>query len=166
MVIILMGVSGCGKTTIGRLLSEKLNIPFFDADNFHTDNNIRKMKAGIPLNDDDRKPWLNILSEKIKEWNEANGAILACSALKQSYRNILQSKSNDIIFIWLDGSYQLIQARMMRRKDHYMPPELLKSQFEALEPPSGAVRVSIDQPPDNILSEILKALNNFSADKQ
>lgn len=166
MVIILMGVSGCGKTTIGRLLSEKLNIPFFDADNFHTDNNIRKMKAGIPLNDDDRKPWLNILSEKIVEWNEANGAILACSALKQSYRNILQSKSNDIIFIWLDGSYQLIQARMMRRKDHYMPPELLKSQFEALEPPSEAVRVSIDQPPDNILSEILKALNNFSADKQ
>lgn len=166
MVIILMGVSGCGKTTIGRLLSEKLNIPFFDADNFHTDNNIRKMKAGIPLNDDDRKPWLNILSEKIKEWNEANGAILACSALKQSYRNILQSKSNDIIFIWLDGSYQLIQARMMRRKDHYMPPELLKSQFEALEPPSEAVRVSIDQPPDNILSEILKTSNNFSADKQ
>ncbi len=166
MVIILMGVSGCGKTTIGRLLSEKLNLPFFDADNFHTDNNIRKMKAGVPLNDDDRKPWLQTLTEKIKEWNEANGAILACSALKQTYRNILQSKSNDIIFIWLDGSYQLIQARMMRRKDHYMPPELLKSQFEALEPPSEAVRVSIDQPPENILSDILKTLNNFSADKQ
>ncbi len=154
MVYVVMGVSGCGKTTIGRLLSEKLNIPFFDADNFHPDENIMKMKTGIPLNDDDREPWLRTLSKKIEDWNLESGAVLACSALKQSYREILKSQTSDVSFIWLDGSYELIESRMKNRDDHYMPPGLLQSQFDDLEPPSDAVRISIDQPPESILSDI------------
>lgn len=166
MVYVVMGVSGCGKTTVGTLLANEKEIPFFDADDFHPEENIRKMQAGNPLNDNDRKPWLKLLSEKIRDWNDDSGAVLACSALKKSYRKTLTSKTRDVMFIWLDGSYELINSRMKNREGHYMPPDLLQSQFDALEPPSEAVRVSIDQPPDNILSDILKTLNNFSADKQ
>lgn len=166
MVYVVMGVSGCGKTTVGTLLANEKNIPFFDADDFHPEENIRKMQAGVPLNDNDREPWLNILSENIREWNDDSGAVLACSALKKSYRKTLTSKSSDVTFIWLDGSFDLIKSRMQKREGHYMPPGLLQSQFDALEPPSEAVKVSIDQPPDNILSDILKTLNNFSADKR
>ncbi|SRR6056297_1651121 len=166
MVYVVMGVSGCGKTTVGTLLANEKKIPFFDADDFHPEENIRKMQSGNPLDDNDRKPWLNILSEKIRDWNDDSGAVLACSALKKSYRKILTSKTNDVTFIWLDGSYDLINSRMQKREGHYMPPDLLQSQFDALEPPSEAVKVNIDQPPDNILSDILKTLNNFSADKR
>jgi len=166
MVYIVMGVSGCGKTTVGTLLANEKKIPFFDADDFHPEENIRKMQSGNPLDDNDRKPWLNILSEKIRDWNDDSGAVLACSALKKSYRKILTSKTNDVTFIWLDGSYDLINSRMQKREGHYMPPDLLQSQFDALEPPSEAVKVNIEQPPDNILSDILKTLNNFSADKR
>jgi len=166
MVYVVMGVSGCGKTTVGTLLANEKKIPFFDADAFHPEENIRKMQGGNPLDDNDRKPWLNILSEKIRDWNDDSGAVLACSALKKSYRKILTSKTNDVTFIWLDGSYDLINSRMQKREGHYMPPDLLQSQFDALEPPSEAVKVNIDQPPDNILSDILKTLNNFSADKR
>jgi carbohydrate kinase (thermoresistant glucokinase family) len=158
MVIILMGVSGCGKTTTGKLLSRNLGLPYFDADDFHPDVNIKKMSAGISLNDDDRKPWLQTLSEKIMQWNKGDGAVLACSALKQSYREILQSKSGAVTFIWLDGSFELIESRMQKRKDHYMPPGLLQSQFDALEPPTDAIRVSINQPPESILSAILQKM--------
>lgn len=158
MVIILMGVSGCGKTTTGERLSEKLKLPFFDADDFHPAENIKKMKAGTPLNDNDRLPWLQILSEKIKEWSEANGAVLACSALKKDYRDILQSKTEDVTIIWLDGSYELIKSRMQDREGHYMPPGLLKSQFDALEPPSNAIRIDIDKKPETVVSEILEKL--------
>lgn len=166
MVYVVMGVSGCGKTTVGTLLANEKNISFFDADDFHPEENIRKMQAGVPLNDNDREPWLNILSENIREWNDDSGAVLACSALKKSYRKTLTSKSSDVTFIWLDGSFDLIKSRMQKREGHYMPPGLLQSQFDDLEPPSEAVKVSIDQPPDNILSDILKTLNNFSADKR
>lgn len=159
MVYVVMGVSGCGKTTVGTLLANEKNIPFFDADDFHPKENIRKMKAGNPLNDNDRKPWLNILSEKIRDWNDDSGAVLACSALKKSYRKILTSKTSAVTFIWLDGSYDLINSRMQDREGHYMPPDLLQSQFDALEPPSEAVKVSIDQPPDNILAEISQKID-------
>jgi len=163
MVYIVMGVSGCGKTTVGTLLANEKKVPFFDADDFHPEDNIQKMQAGLPLNDDDREPWLNILSEKIREWNDESGAVLACSALKKSYRNTLTSESSEVTFIWLDGSYDLIKSRMQKREGHYMPPDLLQSQFDALEPPSRAVKVSIDQPPDLILSDILQTLSNYSA---
>jgi carbohydrate kinase (thermoresistant glucokinase family) len=159
-----MGVSGCGKTTVGKLLAREKSIPFFDADDFHPVENIQKMQAGKPLNDNDREPWLNILSKKIKEWNNKSGAVLACSALKESYRLTLTSRTDRVLFIWLDGSFELIKSRMQNREGHYMPPKLLQSQFDALEPPSGAVKVGIDQSPDSILSEILNRLNNFSTD--
>jgi len=155
MVYIVMGVSGCGKTTIGNLLAREKQIPFFDADDFHPPVNIKKMSAGIPLDDSDRLPWLQILSEKIKEWSETNGAVLACSALKKDYRDILQSKTEDVTIIWLDGSYELIKSRMQDREGHYMPPGLLKSQFDALEPPNNAIRIDIDKKPETIVSEIL-----------
>jgi len=158
MVYVVMGVSGCGKTTVGKLLAKEKEIPFFDADDFHPENNIQKMQAGLPLNDDDREPWLSILSEKIREWNEESGAVLACSALKKSYRKTLTSKTGDVTFIWLDGSYDLIRSRMQNREGHYMPPGLLQSQFDALEPPSNAVKISINQPPDSILSDIMQNL--------
>jgi len=158
MVYVVMGVSGCGKTTVGKLLAKEKEIPFFDADNFHPEDNIQKMQAGLPLNDDDREPWLNILSEKIREWNDESGAVLACSALKKSYRNTLKSETSDVTFIWLDGSYDLIKSRMQNRVGHYMPPGLLQSQFDALEPPSHAVKISIDQSPDSILSDIIQNL--------
>jgi len=158
MVYVVMGVSGCGKTTVGKLLAKEKEIPFFDADDFHPENNIQKMQAGLPLNDDDREPWLNILSEKIREWNDESGAVLACSALKKSYRNTLKSETSDVTFIWLDGSYDLIKSRMQNRVGHYMPPGLLQSQFDALEPPSHAVKISIDQSPDSILSDIIQNL--------
>jgi carbohydrate kinase (thermoresistant glucokinase family) len=164
MVYVVMGVSGCGKTTVGKLLAHHKSIPFFDADDFHPKENIKKMQAGIPLNDNDREPWLNILSEKIKEWDNKSGAVLACSALKESYRRTLTSRTESVMFIWLDGSYDLIKKRIQKREGHYMPPGLLQSQFDALQPPSNAVKVNIDQPPDSILSEILNRLNNSSTD--
>ena len=155
MVIILMGVTGCGKTTVGKRLSQKVDLPFFDADDFHPPENVEKMKSGQPLNYDDRQPWLQILSVKIAEWNRSGGAVLACSALKERYRTLLQSKSKDVTFIYLKGDRDIILNRMRARKNHYMPPELLDSQFEALEEPQDSIEVSIDQSPENIVREIV-----------
>jgi len=106
MVIILMGVSGCGKTTVGELLAKKLSLPFFDADDFHPVENVKKMQSGMPLNDDDRKPWLDELARQIKKWNRNDGAVLACSALKEKYRQILRGNSNreDVQIVYLKGT--------------------------------------------------------------
>lgn len=162
MVYLLMGVSGCGKTTVGKLLASRLEVPFFDADDFHPPANIQKMSLGNPLNDDDRTPWLENLSQLITEWNSRGGAVLACSALKKKYRNQLRNTGdqgdNDIITIYLKGSKELIYKRLMSRSDHYMPPELLDSQFYDLEEPEGSITVSIDQKPESILREILMKL--------
>jgi carbohydrate kinase (thermoresistant glucokinase family) len=157
MVWIVMGVSGSGKTTVGKLLAKKLDLPFYDADDFHPKQNVQKMEAGEPLTDQDREPWLNHLSEMITRWNSNSGAVLACSALKESYRLTLKAGDNNVQFVFLDGDIDLIRKRMKSRKGHYMPSSLLESQFEALEMPSNAIRVSIDQPPANIVKEILEA---------
>ncbi|SDL44653.1 gluconokinase [Kriegella aquimaris] len=155
-----MGVSGSGKTTIGELLAKKLAIPFYDGDDFHPEENVKKMAAGHPLNDEDRKSWLLRLNALSQE-NSENGAVIVCSALKQSYRNILQKGVEDkAVFLFLSGSFEKILDRMQKRKGHFMPPDLLKSQFETLEIPNDSLSVSIDQTPENILAEILQKLKN------
>lgn len=160
MVIILMGVSGCGKTTVGRLLAADLNLPFFDADDFHSLDNIKKMKCGISLNDKDRQPWLESLSTNIREWERSGGAILACSALKKSYRTILNSGDAHVVFVYLKGSKNLILERIYKRKAHYMPAALLDSQFAALEEPGKGLAVSIEATPEEISNQIKNKLKS------
>lgn len=167
MVLIIMGVSGSGKSTVGQLLASQLNLAFKDADNFHPEANIEKMRAGTPLTDKDRKPWLENLNKSMKDWNDQGGAILACSALKKSYRNRLRKgfKEDEIVFIFLDGSKSLIFERLQHRKGHYMPPHLLHSQFDALEEPQRAITVPIEPEPKQIAEEILSKLPlAYSAD--
>ena len=159
MVIIVMGVSGCGKTTVGKLLAERLGLPFYDADDFHPAENVEKMKSGEPLTDADRHPWLAALSWEIEKWNEDDGAVLACSALKRNYRAILNpDKSDRVKFVYLKGNEEIILHRMQQREGHYMPPGLLRSQFEALEEPEDATTVSIELSPEEIVEKIVKEL--------
>lgn len=153
-----MGVSGCGKTTIGKLLSEELNLPFYDADDFHPESNILKMSNGLPLNDNDREPWLKLLADKIFEWNHNDGAILACSALKESYRKILSSQVEKIDWVYLKGSFNIIKSRMLERNKHFMKAEMLQSQFDTLEEPNYGTCVKINSNPDEIINEIIKKL--------
>src|SRR5690606_13394485 len=154
-VFYIMGVSGCGKTTVGKLLAKALDIPFFDGDDFHPDSNIKKMEAGIPLNDDDRHGWLLTLNALAKK-NLKKGGIIACSALKVSYRRILDNGiEKNVIWVFLKGSFKTIYERMKKRKGHYMPPSLLQSQFDALEPPKHAPVLSILKTPEEIVDDIL-----------
>jgi carbohydrate kinase (thermoresistant glucokinase family) len=155
MIIILMGVSGSGKTTIGKQLALEKGMPFFDADDFHSKENIEKMKNNIPLTDEDRFPWLQLLAEKIKVWEQSGGAILACSALKESYRNILSHKSN-VLWIFLSGSFELISNRLENRSNHYMKTSLLQSQFDTLEVPNDAIQINID----NTIEKIMNLINS------
>ena len=154
-----MGVSGSGKTTIGRKLAESINIPFYDADDYHPEANVVKMTTGLPLNDEDRLPWLKNLKEHLKEWKGKGGAILACSALKKSYREILNSSDDDIFWIYLEGSKSLISNRMKARKGHYMPSTLLDSQFATLETPSEALKINIEKTPTEIVNYIQSHLH-------
>ena len=152
--IIIMGVSGSGKTTIGNMVADRLGKTFLDADDFHPEENKAKMADGIPLNDDDRLPWLQTLKEQLIS---TPGVVLACSALKASYRFILDP-NQAYFWVYLDGSKELIFERLKKRTGHYMKENLLDSQFETLEVPAGALKISIDQSPDEILSAILKAV--------
>lgn len=159
MIIILMGVTGCGKTTIGKQLAQELNWPFYDGDDFHPAANIEKMRSGIPLTDEDRDPWLNILRNLIREKLNANqSAILACSALKQKYRDRLQVDPENVRFVFLQGDFDMIAQRLTARTNHYMDPNLLTSQFEALEEPSDALAVNIAATPEAISSRIKSEL--------
>ncbi|MDW5288032.1 NADP-dependent phosphogluconate dehydrogenase [Formosa sp. PL04] len=155
MIIIIMGVSGCGKTTIGKLLSKKTGINFYDADDFHPSENIEKMKNNMPLTDVDRTPWLLTLSKKLKEWDQTTGAILACSALKESYRELLNSEIENPLWIYLSGSFEQIKERLESRDNHYMPSSLLKSQFETLEIPTYGLHIPIEQTPTTITNTII-----------
>lgn len=157
-ILFVMGVSGSGKTTIGTLLSEKLKIPFFDGDSFHPEVNIKKMSEGKPLNDDDRQGWLERLNELAIE-NRATGAVIVCSALKEKYRVILgHSIETQHKIIYLKGSFKLINDRLNKRENHFMPKGLLQSQFDTLEVPKSAITVSIDQSPEAIVKEIIEKL--------
>ena len=161
MIYVVMGVSGCGKTTIGRMLAAELGLPFYDADDFHSQQNIDKMRQGIPLSDKDRTLWLQKLSESIQDWENAGGAVLACSALKETYRAALKTVKS-ICWIYLDGSRQTILQRVSARQHHYMPPALLDSQLEALEKPAYGLHVNIALPPDQIIEEIMSKLNKMN----
>ncbi len=155
MIVVLMGVSGSGKTTIGQPLAERLGIPFLDADEFHPPGNVAKMAAGTPLTDADRWPWLALLNGKLRE--EKN-AVLACSALKQSYRDALARGLADCRFVHLRGNIELIRARLANRQHRYMPASLLESQFATLEPPAGAMVVDIGQSPERCVEAIATGL--------
>lgn len=159
-IIYIMGVSGSGKTTVGKKLSETTGIPFFDADDFHSVANKNKMKAGHPLNDDDRKEWLQNINQKAREEAGKKGAIIACSALKENYRTVLAGKiACPVYWVFLQGDYQLIHERINERKGHFMPAELLRSQFEILEAPSDGLVIDISKKPDEIVKIILRQLN-------
>lgn len=153
---ILMGVSGCGKTSVGRLLAERLGWNFYDADDFHPPANIAKMAAGIPLDDDDRLPWLSSLHDLISACRVENRpGVLACSALKERYRQILLDGNPNVQIVHLKGSFDLIQSRMMTRAGHYMKPSMLQSQFDALEAPVDALTLDISMPMDQMVAVIM-----------
>ena len=157
-VFVIMGVSGCGKTTVGQALASQINCPFYDGDDFHPPENVAKMSHGIPLNDADRAPWLARLAALIeRHLVEGETAVLACSALKKRYRDQLRV-SDRVRFIYLEGSFDLIWQRMRARPNHYMKADMLHSQFEALEPPAAneAATISIDQDVDTIVAQILQ----------
>ncbi len=159
MIVVLMGVTGSGKTTIGQLLAGRMHAVFADADNYHSDANKAKMASGQPLNDQDREPWLERLNRLLVEWiQQGQSGVLACSALKQSYRKTLARylPPGSVRFVWLDGAKELIAGRLAERKNHYMNPGLLESQFATLEPPSDALRVFNDREPDAVVNEIMQ----------
>lgn len=159
MIIIVMGVSGSGKTTVGKLLAESLGWTFSDADAFHSSENVEKMRHGVPLTEADRKPWLEALQAAIKEWLQENtNVVLACSALKDSYRQFLLVDRDCIQLVYLKGSDDLIQKRLQERQNHYMPAILLQSQFDALEEPLNTVYIDIAQSPQAIVQNIQTVL--------
>jgi gluconokinase len=132
-VIVVMGVSGCGKSTVGALLAERLGVPYAEADDFHPRANVAKMAAGHPLDDADRAPWLDAIAGWITE-HGGRGGVVSCSALKRRYRERLRTAAAQVFFLHLDGTPELIAGRLAARRRHFMPPALLRSQFDALEP--------------------------------
>ena len=158
-----MGVSGCGKSTIGKLLAQDLNMAFFDGDDFHPEANITKMSSGQSLNDDDRQGWLETLNNLAKTQLINTSCVIVCSALKQKYRDILSSDiQNETKWVHLAGSFDQIFERVNSRADHFMPSELLKSQFDILEEPKNAIEIDISLTPEQIIKKIKQELMNTS----
>ena len=161
MIILLMGPAGSGKTTVGELLAARLSWQFADGDDFHPPANIEKMSRGIPLNDEDRLPWLKSIRDAVQQW-EALGrnAVIACSALKRSYRDLLGIGPNatNVKLVYLKGSYDLLLERLHSRKGHYMKEQMLASQLGDLEEPTDALTIDISNSPQQIVSEIRKQL--------
>lgn len=155
-ILFVIGVSGTGKSTIAKLLAEELNLPFFDGDDFHSEANIEKMSNKIPLTDEDRYEWLVTLN-KLAVNNQETGAVIVCSALKESYRNILANKIEEkVVWISLESSFELLLERLQKRKGHFMPAELLRSQLDTFEPPTKAIKISIVPSPQEIVDQILR----------
>jgi gluconokinase len=158
-VIVVMGVSGSGKTTIASRLAAALGADYAEGDKFHPPANIEKMRSGKPLDDGDRLPWLQAMAAEIRDWRQrAKPTVLACSALKQRYRDILKQGFADVGFVYLRGSQALIAGRLAERRHEYMPATLLASQFAALEEPADAIVAEIDGPPEAIVATIVAQL--------
>jgi gluconokinase len=155
VIVVVMGVSGSGKTTIGEALAAQLGWRYLDADDYHPPENVAKMAAGTPLQDADRWPWLDKINLTLKKQGDA---VLGCSALKDSYRQRLTAGLKDYGFVYLKGSFELLSKRAAARKHRFMPASLLKSQFETLEPPRDAIVVDVAQPVEACVRQILAAL--------
>jgi carbohydrate kinase (thermoresistant glucokinase family) len=162
MLVVVMGVAGVGKTTVGELVADQLELPFHDADDFHSEANRRKMAAGVPLTEKDREPWLRDLARRMRAWEAEGGAVVACSALRRRHRDLL-ARAGPVRFVWLDAEEETIRSRLASRKGHYMPPELLDSQLATLEPPGPdeAVRVEAVGNPAETADAIVSALRGL-----
>src|SRR5262245_17953105 len=159
MIIVLMGVTGSGKSTVGKLLASQLGWEFFEGDDFHSPKNIEKLRRGEPLNDADRRPWLEAIREVIsRAIARGENAVIACSALKQSYRKLLQTREQ-VSFVYLKASMALIQNRLKNRTDHFMNPDLVQSQFDTLEEPEQALQVDAGLSPADIVQAIRNKLS-------
>ena len=159
MIVVVWGVSGCGKTTVAKLLAKKLDWQFLDADDFHSTENIEKMRQGRPLNDKDRKPWLDEIAQQLMTINQSGAsATLACSALKLAYRDLLGINEKTVRSVLLHGDQQAIQQRLENRQHEFMNKDLLNSQFQTLEADTTGLKVSIQQSPSEICHEIRRQL--------
>ena len=162
MIIIVWGVAGSGKTTIGKAIAAKMSCCFFDADDYHPTANIEKMSGGQPLTDADRLPWLNKLRELVDAHEDSKDAVLACSALRASYRGILGFGLPHVRSVLLDGSKTIVASRLLARTDHFMPSALLDSQFELLDREHDGLTLSIEQTPEDLVQAITQWLENQS----
>jgi len=162
MILIAMGVSGAGKTRIGELLAERLGCTFTDGDAFHSESNKEKMHRGIPLTDDDRWPWLKTIRAAIEEKQRNHEtAVFTCSSLKRSYRDVLRGGDQDVCFIYLKGTFDVLKERITTRTGHFFDPSLLQSQLDTLEEPGPdeAITVSIEMTPEQIVDDALRQLD-------
>jgi gluconokinase len=158
MIILLMGVAGSGKTTIGRKLTLAMGIPFYDGDDYHSQANKEKMARGIPLTDGDRFSWLQTLHNEMKKWEgQSPRTLLACSALKQEYRDLLSDRIT-VRWVYLKGNVEIIRQRLRDRQGHFAGPDLLESQFQVLEEPADAILVDVGREPDIIVKQLVEAL--------
>ncbi|MCP4701775.1 MAG: gluconokinase [Gammaproteobacteria bacterium] len=160
MIVLVMGVSGAGKSTIGCQLAQIIGGDFIEGDDFHSSENIIKMKSGSPLTDADRKTWLDRLANELAIASHAKkSAVLACSVLKQAYRDQLLARCPQARILWLYGPAEVISARLHTRRGHFMPPELLISQLAALEPPDDAIAIEVTKSPETVIIEALRCLD-------
>jgi carbohydrate kinase (thermoresistant glucokinase family) len=163
MLVVVMGVAGVGKTAVGQYVAHALDLPFHDADDFHPETNRRKMAAGIPLTEADRRPWLESLAERMAGWEADGGAVAACSALRKRHRRLLADAAPGAVrFVFLDAPVDVIRARLAGRRGHYMPPSMLDSQLATLErpTPAEALRVEADGPPEKTARAVVEALRS------